>query len=36
MDEQVEMSEDSKPLLQTALSRVRGVDGVTPKPQNPA
>jgi putative ABC transport system permease protein len=28
MDEQVEMSEDSKPLLQTALSRVRGVDGV--------
>ena len=28
MDEQVDMSEDSKPLLQTALSRVRGIDGV--------
>ncbi len=28
MDDQVEMCEDSKPLLQTSLSRVRGVDGV--------
>jgi putative ABC transport system permease protein len=28
MDEQVDMSEDSKPLLQTALSRVRSIDGV--------